>query len=126
MAEQTRVVPRAIASEDGESRWGTDELTLVPVDPKDHGGGAFAGHSFGQYELSYVEFPPGFTCDFHQGIRSVIFVMKGRVEFELTGGEPKILGPGDVAVFEDVGGGGHKATALDGDGVVLAVGGAIY
>jgi quercetin dioxygenase-like cupin family protein len=53
----------------------------------------------------------------------VIFVMKGRVRFDLNGDEGKTLGPGDVAMFDDVHGGGHKATALDGEGVMLAVAG---
>lgn len=123
MAEQTREIPRAVTGEDGKSHWSTGQLTLVPVDPSEHGGGEFAGHAFGKQEVAYVEFPPDFTCDFHQGIKSVIFVMKGRVLFELNGGGPKTLEPGDAAMFDDVDGGGHKATALDGEGVVLAVAG---
>lgn len=123
MEQATREVPRAFSGDDQKSHWDTGQLTLVPVDPSEHGGGEFAGHAFGKQEVAYIEFPPNFTCDFHQGIKSVIFVMKGRVRFDLNGGEGKTLSPGDVAMFDDVDGGGHKATALDGEGVTMAVAG---
>jgi len=112
-------VPCAVAGGDGESHWEERELALEAADPAEHGIGGFAARALGSWDAAIVEFPPDFAGDFHADGRSIAVMIAGRIRFELSDGTSVTLGPGEVAMFEDAAGGGHRPVVLDGKGATL-------
>lgn len=61
----------------------------------------------------FVRVPAGFLQDWHNAdVRRYLVTVSGRAEIEVTDGKKFVLGPGDVALAEDLTGKGHTFRVL--------------
>ena len=65
---------------------------------------------------------PGWFYDWHNAEgKTMIIVIEGKVQTEVTSGEVRSFGPGEICYAEDTEGPGHKTTDLEGPRLSLMV-----
>jgi len=69
----------------------------------------------------YLSSPAGWTGDWHPAPhRQMIFCLSGQIEVEVSDGEIRTFGPGDLVLVDDTTGRGHITRVVGGDRVYLA------
>ncbi len=72
--------------------------------------------------ISFRISQPGLFVDWHNAPgKHMIIVIQGKVQTEVTNGEVRSFGPGEICLAEDVEGPGHKTTDLEGPRLSLMV-----
>lgn len=72
--------------------------------------------------LGFLSAPPGWRGDWHPAPRrQFMVVLAGQVEAEVSDGEVRRFGPGDVVLVEDTEGRGHRSWVVGEDDVVFSV-----
>lgn len=66
-------------------------------------------------DLAFRENPPDYDWDWHCApARQLIVLLDGAIEIEVTSGEKRAFGGGDVLLVEDTSGRGHRTRTTDG------------
>lgn len=107
---------RMYQGDDGTSYFEDIELGLKSFDV-----GEFSRRLF-PANMSFRVSQPGLFIDWHNAVgKTMIIVMQGVVETEVTNGDARRFGPGDICYAEDVDGPGHKTTDVEGPRVSLMI-----
>ncbi|MCY3734348.1 MAG: hypothetical protein OXG42_08710 [Chloroflexi bacterium] len=107
---------RMYQGEDGTSHFEDIELGLKAFDV-----GQFSRRLF-PASMSFRVSQPGLFVDWHNATgKTMILVLQGLVETEVTNGESRRFGPGDICYAEDVDGPGHKTTDIEGPRLSLMI-----
>ena len=73
-------------------------------------------------QWAFFTLPPGWHGDWHPTPRrQIFFYLAGHVEGEVSDGEIRSFGPGDVTLVEDTTGKGHRSWAVGTEPILLAV-----
>jgi len=100
---------RMYQGDDGESHFEEIEIGLRHFDVGDVSRRLFP------LSTSFRVTQPGWHFDWHNAAgKTMIIVIQGVVQTEVTNGEVRRFGPGDICYAEDVDGPGHKTTDLEG------------
>lgn len=111
-------VLRVVADPDGQSRFEIAQVDFAELRP---------GLSLSTFQaaagVGLRRFGPGFASDLHpSGMRELVVVLAGEAEYEVSSGERRQVGPGDVLQLEDTHGVGHRSRNLgEGERVMLVV-----
>jgi hypothetical protein len=85
------------------------------------GVGGAAAFPLGDGDVSLVMFTAGYEREFHHPPAPTwALILRGHLEIELGDGESRTLAGGDVVLFADTAGRGHKARVVGDEDVVLA------
>ena len=107
---------RMYQGDDGESHFEDIEVGLKHFDVGDLSRRLFPA------SMSFRVSQPGLFVDWHNAPgKSMIIVIQGIVQTEVTNGEARRFGPGDICFAEDAGGPGHKTTDIEGPRFSLMV-----
>lgn len=72
--------------------------------------------------FGFLHASPGWAGDWHPAPkRQIIFYLVGEVEGEVSAGEVRRFGPGDVVLLEDTVGKGHRSHVVGNQEVIMAV-----
>ena len=113
---------RLYSDDDGESHFEDSELEFQTVD--------FAPPAppldiavFGQVEqCSILRAKPGWKGDWHPApFRQLHFYLSGEVEAEVSIGEKRRIGAGEIALVEDTSGKGHRSHVVGDEHVIIVV-----
>jgi hypothetical protein len=64
-------------------------------------------------QYGFLATPPGWYGDWHPSPRrQILFFLAGRVEIQVSDGEVRQFGPGDILLSEDTGGKGHVSRTV--------------
>jgi quercetin dioxygenase-like cupin family protein len=110
-------VLRIVADPDGSSRFVDEPVTFGPGLP---------GITYSEVRPAIGtllrRFEPEFASSWHPaGMRELAVMLSGRAEYEVSTGERRELGPGDVLLLEDTTGVGHRSRNLGGERVMLVI-----
>jgi hypothetical protein len=104
-------ITRIWADQSGESHYQDIEIVLVPSGPL-----GWMSTPFPVASMILRENEPGYDYDWHVAPRRQYIVMlAGSVEIQVSDGESRTFGPGDIVQMEDVAGKGHKSRSPDGN-----------
>lgn len=104
-------ITRIWADESGESHYQDIEMVLTPSGPLGRMSTPLPVAS-----MILRENEPGYDYDWHVAPRRQYIVMlAGSVEIQVSDGESRTFGPGDIIQMEDVTGKGHKSWSPDGN-----------
>ena len=107
---------RMYQGDDGESHFEDIEVGLKHFDVGDLSRRLFPA------SMSFRVSQPGLFVDGHNAPgKSMIIVIQGIVQTEVTNGESRRFGPGDICFAEDADGPGHKTTDIEGPRFSLMV-----
>jgi hypothetical protein len=68
------------------------------------------------------ELPAGLEQDWHPASRrQILAILSGTVEIEVSGGQKRRLGPGEMFLADDCGSRGHKTRTIGGPATILFV-----
>ena len=66
--------------------------------------------------------PAGIEDEWHPvPARSLVAVLKGKIRFQISDGDSRIVEPGDLILFEDTAGQGHREDEVDGQEFNFAI-----
>ena len=105
-----------VVDADGIARFADAEITVAgaPGDP------AKRSEVLPVTGAMVMEFPEGFTQDWHPAPRRQIgIILEGAVEIETPDGQKQIRRRGDIALVEDMGTTGHRTRTVGGPARVL-------
>jgi quercetin dioxygenase-like cupin family protein len=103
-------IARIWADESGESHYQDIEVDVVPAGPLGRMSAPIPVTS-----MILRENDPAYDFDWHVAPRCQYIVMlAGLVEIQVSDGESRIFGSGDIVLVEDVTGKGHKSRSPDG------------
>ncbi len=109
-------ITRMYQGDDGVSHFEDVEVALHLTDLGGMSRRVFPGQAF------FRRTEPGLSLDWHNAPgRVMIIIIQGAVEVELTGGEKRRFGPGDICMAEDVEGPGHKSVDVEGPRLSLMI-----
>jgi len=104
-------IARIFADGAGESHYQDIEVVTVPTGPL----GSMA-EPVPVTSMILRENAPGYDFDWHVAPRRQYIVMlAGFVEIQVSDGETRTFGPGEIVLVEDTEGKGHKSRAPDGN-----------
>jgi hypothetical protein len=115
---------RLFADENGESRFEDIGFEIAPVDYAPPAPPLGLSQPVEAKRFRFLRFPEGWFDAAHPSPRrQVFFMLEGEVEVWTSGGESRILKPGDRLLMEDTTGKGHGARPVYGEpfGVMLAL-----
>lgn len=73
-------------------------------------------------QFGFMTASPGWYGDWHPApARQICIYIAGNVEAEVSDGEVRTFGPGDVTLLEDTTGKGHRSRVVGTEDVILAV-----
>ena len=104
-------IARIWADDSGETHYQDIEITLTPSGP-------LGSMSVPLPVTSMIlrENEPGYDYDWHIAPqRQYIVMLTGLVEIQVSDGESRTFGPGDIVQMEDITGKGHKSRSPDGN-----------
>ncbi|WP_414830568.1 hypothetical protein [Alteromonas sp. H39] len=102
-------IPRIYHDKHGKSHFGYADVPLA-----DGGPIGLLSEKFAADKIIFRETPADYDFKWHTApARQLMFIIKGRAEFTVSGGERRIFGTGDVVLLEDTEGEGHCSKALD-------------
>jgi hypothetical protein len=103
-------IVRIWADESGESHYQDIEIDVVPAGPLGRMSAPLPVTS-----MILRENDPAYDFDWHvTPRRQYIVMLAGLVEIQVSDGESRVFGPGDIVLVEDVTGKGHKSRSPDG------------
>ncbi|AXR06188.1 cupin domain-containing protein [Salinimonas sediminis] len=101
-------ITRIYNDEHGKSHFG--EVT-IPV--SDGGPIGMLSERYSAGNIIFRQTPADYDFKWHPApARQLLFILKGRAEFTVSGGARKVFGAGDVVLLEDTEGEGHCSRAL--------------
>ena len=72
--------------------------------------------------FGYMTAPPGWYGDWHPSpVNQICIYITGFVEAQVSDGEIRTFGPGNVTLLEDTTGKGHRSRVVGEEGAILAV-----
>ncbi len=103
-------VTRVYATDDGGSAFEDIEIELT-----DQGQVGRLSAWMGARDVAFRENSPDYDWDWHHApARQLIVLLDGAIEIEVTTGEKRAFGGGDVLLVEDTSGRGHRTRTTDG------------
>ena len=103
-------VTRVFATSDGGSAFEDIEIEL-----NDQGQVGRLSSWIGARDVAFRENPGDYDWDWHHApARQLIVLLDGAIEIEVTTGEKRSFGGGDVLLVEDTSGRGHRTRTTDG------------
>jgi len=112
-----------VVSDGEKTRWQDREIELGAVEGVAPGG-VFNAAGLGEGSVALATFAPDFSCDFHNTEAPTwMFILQGRMEIELSDGETRTVGGGDIVHFSDAEGQGHRSRVVGDDEVIVATAG---
>jgi quercetin dioxygenase-like cupin family protein len=103
-------IARIWTDERGESHYQDIEIDVVPAGPLGRMSAPLPVTS-----MILRENDPAYDFDWHvTPRRQYIVMLAGLVEIQVSDGESRVFGPGDIVLVEDVTGKGHKSRSPDG------------
>ena len=107
---------------EGESHFEDLEVELEEVNYAPPAPPAWVSAFSPATEYHYLSAPSGWYGDWHPvPRRQLFFVLKGAMEGEVSDGTRRRFRPGDVALFEDTWGKGHRSWVVGDDDALDAV-----
>ncbi len=101
-------VSRIYHDAEGKSHFGFVEIPLT-----DGGPIGLLSEKFSADKILFRETPADYDFKWHTApARQLMFILKGRAEFTVSGGERRVFGSGDLLLLEDTEGEGHCSKAL--------------
>ncbi|WP_137167325.1 cupin domain-containing protein [Salinimonas lutimaris] len=102
------IITRIYNDEQGKSHFGEIDIPLA-----DGGPIGLLSEKYGAGAVIFRETPADYDFKWHPApARQLLFILKGRAEFTVSGGERRVFGTGDVLLLEDTEGEGHCSKAL--------------
>lgn len=101
-------ISRIYHDDNGKSHFGHVDIPL-------HDGGPIGllSEKFGADKIIFRETPADYDFKWHTApARQLLFILRGRAEFTVSGGERREFGAGDILLLEDTEGEGHCSKAL--------------
>lgn len=100
---------------------GTSQFEDIEIALKEFEVGAFT-RNLRPDHMSFRISQPGLVNDWHNAsAKTMIIVIQGSVQTEVSSGETRSFGPGEICYAEDVDGPGHLTTDLEGPRLSLMV-----
>ena len=100
---------------------GTSQFEDIEIGMKEFDVGAFT-RNLRPEQMSFRISQAGLVNDWHNAMsKTMIIVIQGKVETEVSSGETRQFGPGEICYAEDVDGPGHLTTDLEGPRLSLMV-----
>lgn len=103
---------RMYTGDDGDSHF--EKISVELKGAANEGKGKAMSDLIDAHEIQFAESPAGGSFDWHNAPRrQYVITLSGQLEFESRKGEKHVVNPGDVMLFEDVTGGGHRWKLLN-------------
>lgn len=100
---------------------GTSQFEDIEIGMKEFDVGAFT-RILRPDQMSFRISQAGLVNDWHNAMaKTMIIVIQGKVETEVSSGEARQFGPGEICYAEDIEGPGHLTTDLEGPRLSLMV-----
>lgn len=104
-------IARIWVDESGETHYQDIEISLTPSGPLGRMSAPLSVTS-----MILRENDPGYDYDWHVAPqKQYIIMLSGLVEIQVSDGESRTFGPGDIVQMEDITGKGHKSWSPDGN-----------
>ncbi len=100
---------------------GTSQFEDIEIGMKEFDVGAFT-RNLRPEQMSFRVSQPGLINDWHNAMqKTMIIVIQGSVQTQVSNGDTRSFGPGEICYAEDVDGPGHLTTDLEGPRLSLMV-----
>jgi hypothetical protein len=113
---------RVFADADGISHFAVDKVSFELVEFAPPASQISASNAIPAQAVTIISSPAGWIGDWHPDPRrQMMFMLDGRLQVEVSDGEVRSFGPGDVLLVEDTVGEGHVSRVVGARRLFMAV-----